>query len=486
MGNACCQERTSEPTDRVELPKPPRPEFTVPGSIDIQYKSSCSFLPLTAPIEKLYRSLTLIEKGDYWSTAFAEEASTGKRYRLKTVTLETAGHRLESIKKEVAIMNKLDHPNISKAKAAFQTNNSAYLLSESGEISLQSHLFTTLSLSEVHAAQVMKQVFSLVAYCHSQNIILLTLSLNSFHLTSKTSLDVRLVDLEGACALEGRKERPGTLKEWLAPETLRRSYDQKCDLWSCGYMLFFLISGESPYLMDESEDLEAKIRSGNVTYSNRRWSGRTKELTALLSRLLSVDPADRPSALECLQDPWIRHFCAEDKYPDMHRVAEQLQLYQPSRQWKRAIETFVLQRVLSEEQLKAKTALFKALDHDSDGFINQSELADALKSVMPADKATFVAVQTLTSLDSNHDGLIDFSEFLLAVTDDKQLLSPEHLNKAFNAIDLNQDGYVTLADLQVHFEAGEEGTWRALLMKIGKRPQDQLKYTEFVTLLNKR
>lgn len=486
MGNVCCQDRTNEPTSRVELPKPPRPEFTAPGTINIQYKSSCSFLPLTAPIEKLYRSLAPIEKGEHWSTAFVEEVSTGKRYRLKTVALETAGHRLESIKKEVAIMNKLDHPNISKAKAVFQTNNTLYLLSESGEISLQSHLFTTLSLSEVHAAQVMKQVFSLVAYCHSQNFILLDLSLNSFHLTSKTSLDVRLVDLEGACALEGGKERPETLKEWLAPETLRRSYDQKCDLWSCGYMLFFLISGESPYLMNEFEDLEAKIRSGDVTYSSRRWSGRTKELTALLSRLLSRNPAERPSALECLRDPWIRHFCAEDKYPDMHRVTEQLQLYQPSKQWNRAVGTFVLQRVLSEEHLKAKTALFKALDHDSDGFINQNELADALKSVMPADKAAFVSVQILASLDSNHDGLIDFSEFLLAVTDEQLLLSPEHLNKAFNAIDLNHDGYVTLADLLVYFEAEEEATWRALLMKIGKRPQDQLRYTEFVTLLSKR
>lgn len=483
MGNACCQDRTSEPPDRVQLPKPPRPEYSLPTSIEIKCKTAGSFLPLSVPIDKLYRSLTVLEQGDHCSTALVEELSTEKRYMLKTVKVGSGpAARLEQ---EVSIMNQLDHLNISKVKACFQTPKCLYLLTEAGETSLHSHLFTTLSLSEAHAAHVMKQVFSLVAYCHSRNITLRTLSLSSLHLTSKTSLDVTLVDFAGACAVEGRKERLEPVVEWQAPETLRHKYNEKCDLWSCGFLLFFLISGESPYLMSEGEDLEAKVRSGTVAYSSRRWSGRTKALTALLTRLLAVNPAERPSAQDCLTDPWIAQFCGQDKFPDMHRVTEQLKLYKHSTEWKRAFETFVLQRVLSEEQLKAKKALFKALDHNSDGFICKTELADAFKSVMPADKAEFVAMQVLTSLDSNKDGLIDYSEFLLAVADSKELLCPEHLIKAFNTLDRNQDGYVSVEDLKGHFQAEEEVAWRALFVKAKKRPEDSLDYREFVALFSK-
>jgi len=483
MGNTCCQDRTTDPPNRVDLPKPSRPATSLPTNIELK---TVSFLPLLLPIAKLYRPFTVLEQGELCSTALVEEVSTGQRYILKTVQLgEAASRRLESTKQEVSIVSKLDHPNISKVKACFQTSPCLYLLSEAGETSLHSHLFTTFSLSEAHAAQVMKQVFSIVAYCHSQHITLRTLSLRSFHLTSKTSLDVRLVDFAGACAVKGRKERLEPIVEWQAPETLRPKYNEKCDLWSCGFLLFFLISGESPYLMSQSEDLEAKVRSGAVTYSSLRWSGRTQALTTLLSRLLAVNPVERPSAQDCLADPWISQFCAEDKYPDMHRVTEQLQLYRQSKEWKRAVETFVLQRVLSEEQLKAKKALFKALDHNSDGFISQKELSDAFKSVMSANKAESVAVQVLASLDSNQDGLIDYSEFLLAVADSKELLSPEHLDKAFNILDSNQDGYVSVEDLKLHFEVGEEGSWRALFMKVAKRPEDSMDYRKFVDLLSK-
>ena len=125
------------------------------------------------------------------------------------------------------------------------------------------------------------------------------------------------------------------------------------------------------------------------------------------------------------------------------------------------------------------------MDHNSDGFISQKELSDAFKSVMSANKAESVAVQVLASLDSNQDGLIDYSEFLLAVADSEELLSPEHLDKAFNILDSNQDGYVSVEDLKLHFEEGEEGSWRALFMNVAKRPEDSMDYRKFVDLLRK-
>ena len=47
------------------------------------------------------------------------------------------------------------------------------------------------------------------------------------------------------------KDQRGTL-EYCAPEVMQEfmSYDQKCDVWSCGVIMFILLTGKFPYSSD--------------------------------------------------------------------------------------------------------------------------------------------------------------------------------------------------------------------------------------------
>ena len=45
----------------------------------------------------------------------------------------------------------------------------------------------------------------------------------------------------------------------MAPEVFERYYNHKCDLWSCGVVMYYLIAGELPF-KNEAEVKKGKYR----------------------------------------------------------------------------------------------------------------------------------------------------------------------------------------------------------------------------------
>jgi calcium-dependent protein kinase len=42
---------------------------------------------------------------------------------------------------------------------------------------------------------------------------------------------------------------------YIAPEILAGDYNQQCDVWSCGVILFILLCGKPPFDGDSDEDI---------------------------------------------------------------------------------------------------------------------------------------------------------------------------------------------------------------------------------------
>ena len=52
----------------------------------------------------------------------------------------------------------------------------------------------------------------------------------------------------------------------MAPEVLLQNYDQKCDVWSCGVLMYILLCGYPPFNGDDDEEIIENIRSGEFEF----------------------------------------------------------------------------------------------------------------------------------------------------------------------------------------------------------------------------
>lgn len=53
---------------------------------------------------------------------------------------------------------------------------------------------------------------------------------------------------------------------YIAPEVLQKNYDEKCDIWSCGVILYILLAGYPPFNGRTEQDIFNKILKGKITF----------------------------------------------------------------------------------------------------------------------------------------------------------------------------------------------------------------------------
>lgn len=54
---------------------------------------------------------------------------------------------------------------------------------------------------------------------------------------------------------------------YIAPEVLHGNYDEKCDIWSIGVILFILLSGTAPFNANDDEQIMRKVEKGKYNFN---------------------------------------------------------------------------------------------------------------------------------------------------------------------------------------------------------------------------
>ena len=89
----------------------------------------------------------------------------------------------------------------------------------------------------------------------------------------------------------------------------------------------------------------------------------------------------------------------------------------------------------------------------------------------------------MISLDKNGDGVVSYDEFIAAAIDKVALLNQKNIKSAFELIDTDNSGFLTVEELKAAFEpeghekAGE--LWEDIMFEVDKDNDNKISYKEF-------
>lgn len=96
---------------------------------------------------------------------------------------------------------------------------------------------------------------------------------------------------------------------FVAPEVLKRQgYDEGCDIWSLGILLYTMLAGFTPFANgpdDTPNEILARIGGGHYSLQGGNWDKASSAAKDLVSKMLHVDPHRRLTAKQVLKHPWI-------------------------------------------------------------------------------------------------------------------------------------------------------------------------------------
>lgn len=255
---------------------------------------------------------------------------TASRVSLNRLAEEVERERL-AVEREIVVMKLIDHPNIMRLYDVWETSTHLYLVLEyiqGGELFDHICKYGPLSLSE--ALKYFHQIIGAVDYFHRFNVAHRDLKPENILLDH--NCNIKIADF-GMAAWQintsGATDLMNTScgsPHYAAPEIIRGEpyVGSSADIWSCGVILFALLTAQLPFDDDSLPELLDKVMAGKFTIP----SFVDPLAQNLLRRMLVVNTKKRITMSEIFQHPFYKLYSATDtparSVPELSHIARPL------------------------------------------------------------------------------------------------------------------------------------------------------------------
>ncbi|KAL4128982.1 hypothetical protein PRIC2_004994 [Phytophthora ramorum] len=287
----------------------------------------------------------------------ATHKTTGERFAIKCIKrAQLSTDDLRALVAEVKILREMQHPHIVKLYDVFQEDKYFFLVTEympGGE--LFERIVKKNFYSEREARDLVKVLLETIAFCHNADVVHRDLKPENLLLSSaEDDADIKLADFgfakksaiqNGDAGLVTACGTPG----YVAPEILMsKPYGKEVDIWSIGVITYILLCGYPPFHHDNQGVLFRLIKAGRYEFDSPYWDDVSTEAKDLINKMLVLKPADRWSARQLLEHPWIAGDAVKDV--QLTTALQELRKFNARRKFRAAVST-----------VKATISLTKAL-----------------------------------------------------------------------------------------------------------------------------
>lgn len=255
----------------------------------------------------------------------------------------------------------------------------------------------------------------------------------------------------------------------MAPEIYRSSYGPEADVWSCGIVLFMMLTAE-PFFPNQEIPAEEMKR---LVHDRQFVEGRVKHALQkrissdahdILSKMIVQDRHMRITVTEALQHPFVTNSYKtpvhdKQRLKEAHavigRVLDDFRTFASHSELRRAVSLLVAHMVgYDADPLEAQRLAFRMLDIYGNGELSVIALEHGLKKFnikIPKDMDDLFHY-----MDTDGDGYISFLEFLSATLPLSDRSVEERYERVFKLLDADGDGFIDAEDLMRAFSCNSK------------------------------
>lgn len=253
-----------------------------------------------------YQIVKTLGEGSFGKVKLAYHVTTGQKVALKIINKKVlAKSDMQGrIEREISYLRLLRHPHIIKLYDVIKSKDEIIMVIEYAGNELFDYIVQRDKMSEKEARRFFQQIISAVEYCHRHKIV--HRDLKPENLLLDEHLNVKIADF----GLSNIMTDGNFLKtscgspNYAAPEVISGKLyaGPEVDVWSSGVILYVMLCRRLPFDDESIPVLFKNISNGVYTLPKFLSAG----AASLIKRMLIVNPLNRISIIEIMQDEWFK------------------------------------------------------------------------------------------------------------------------------------------------------------------------------------